>query len=225
MWYAKPRGAYNLTSDEAKANMGEIANYMLAHGYTPAAIAGVIGNSYGESGLNPWRWQSDTVNENAGYGLFQYTPASDYIDGCADVEGYAPNLSTTDQTDGAEASDGMAQVVVFDTNKLLKWVSTCWRPYWDEQEYSELYAMRQTILTNYGNGTRLSIEQFKTIDNVQYATFAFLACFEGPAVPNLQARVEYANIAYEYLFGETPPQPPSPSRKRMSIFMMIKYGL
>lgn len=226
MWYAKPRGAYNLTGDEAKANMAEIANYLLAQGYTSAAIAGVIGNVYGESGLNPWRWQSDTVNENAGYGLFQYTPASDYIDDCADVEGYAPNLSTTDQTDGAEPSDGIAQVVVFDTNKLSKWVSTCWRPYWDKQEYPELYAMRQTILTNYGNGTRLSIEQFKTIDNVQYATFAFLACFEGPAVPNLQVRVEYANIANEYLFGETPPpQPPTPSRKKMPLFMMVKYGL
>lgn len=214
MWYAKPRGAYKLTSDEAKANMVEISDYLLSQGYTPAAIAGVIGNSYGESGLNPWRWQSDTVNEKAGYGLFQYTPASGYIYECADVEGYAPNLSTAGQTEGAEASDGMAQVIVFDTNKLLKWVDTCWRPYWGEQEYSELYSMRQTILTNNGDGYSLSMEQFKTIENVEHATFAFLACFEGPAVPNLKPRVEYANIAYEYL-----------SKKKMPIFMMIKYGL
>lgn len=225
MWYAKPRGAYNLTSNEAKANMSEMAVYFLAHGYTHETIAGIIGNAYGESGLNPWRWQSDTFNKNSGYGLFQYTPASGYIDDCADVDGYAPNISTTAQTEGAEPSDGIAQVVVFDTNKLLKWVSTCWRPYWDEQEYSELYSMRQTILTNYGNGTRLTMSQFKTIDNVQYATFAFLACFEGPSVPNLQPRIEYANIAYEYLFGETPPQPPTPSRRKMPIYMMLKYGM
>lgn len=225
MWNAKPSGAYNLTSDEAKYNMIEIAAYLLTQGYTPAAVAGVIGNVYAESGLNPWRWQSDTANENAGYGLFQYTPAYGYIDECADVEWYAPNLSTTDQTEGAEASDGMAQVIVFDTNKLLKWVSTCWRSYWDEQEYSELYSMRQTILRESGDGSRLSMEQFKTIEYVKYATFAFLACFEGPAVPNLEARVQYANVAYVYLFGESPPQPPTPSRKKMPIFMMIKYGL
>lgn len=224
MWYAKPRGAYNLSSDEAKANMIEIAVYLLAKEYTPAAIAGVIGNAYGESGLNPWRWQSDTVNQNAGYGLFQYTPASDYINKCADVEGYAPNLSVTNQTEGAEASDGMAQVIVFDTNKLLKWVSTCWRPYWDKQTYSELYSMRQTILTNNGDGSHLTMEQFKAIEYIEHATFAFLACFEGPAIPNLQPRLDYANIAYEYLFGETPPTP-TPSRSKMPIYMMIKYGL
>lgn len=225
MWYAKPSGSYNLASDEAKGNMVEMADYLLAQGYKPAAVAGIIGNAYAESGLNPWRWQSDTVSIQAGYGLFQYTPASGYIDGCADVEWYSPNLSTSHQTEGAEAADGMAQVIVFDTNKLLKWVGTCWRPYWDKQKHSDLYTMRQTILTNNGDGTRLSMEQFKSIEYLEHSTFAFLACFEGPAVPNLQPRVEYSNIAYLYLFGEIPPQPPTPSRKKMPIIMMVKYGL
>ena len=39
----------------------------------------MMGNAYGESGWNPWRWQNDTYNVNNGYGLFQYTPASGYL--------------------------------------------------------------------------------------------------------------------------------------------------
>ena len=225
MWYAKPTGAYRLSTVEAKSNMTQISAYLSSKGYSHSAVCGVIGNAYAESGLNPWRWQSDVVNLSAGYGLFQFTPASGYIDGCADVNGYAPNLSTDAQTPGSTPSDGLSQLIVFDTNKLLKWVSTCWRSYWDKTKYAELYAMCQTILTNYGDGSRLSIEQFKAIDSVQYATLAFLACFEGPASPNLPPRVVYANTAYDYLYGSTPPQPGPSTMKKMPIFMMTKYGL
>ena len=74
-WYAKPSGAYGYNSVGGKENILEMNMFFNSRDYTLEAQAGIFGNVVGESGLNPWRWQSDTVNLSGGYGLFQYTPA------------------------------------------------------------------------------------------------------------------------------------------------------
>lgn len=222
-WHAKPSGGYTFSSTEGTDNVLAINGMLNARGYTLEAQAGIIGNVMGESALNPWRWQSDTVNYSAGYGLFQYTPARGYIDGAVDVQGYAPNLSTSGITSGANSADGGAQVIVFDENILGKWVGTCWRSYWDKTEYASIYADAQHILDVYGNGSYLSMAQFREIDSVYYATLAFLACFEGPAVPNLQRRYDNALTAYEMIGGDTPePEPPTPTKRKMPIYLYLK---
>lgn len=53
--------------------------YELNPEWTPEAISGILGNMYGESNLNPWRWQEDTTaaehgSDDWGYGLVQWTP-------------------------------------------------------------------------------------------------------------------------------------------------------
>lgn len=226
-WYAKPSGAYDHTGAEAKANIAEMNAFFNARGYTLESQAGIYGNVVGESGVNPWRWQSNNYNLSGGYGLFQYTPAREYIEDCTHIEHYAPNLSTTEVTDGASPEDGIAQCIVFDENTLGKWISTCWRTYWDKDTYADLYEMRTTILNKYGNGTNLTMSQFKAIDSVEHATFAFLACFEGPAVPNFSKRYGYASDIYPLLSGDTPvtPDQPTTKRKKLPIWMMIRYGL
>lgn len=45
---------------------------------TTEAIAGMLGNMQAESGINPGAWQGYTVNYNRGYGLVQWTPATNY---------------------------------------------------------------------------------------------------------------------------------------------------
>lgn len=225
-WHAKPSGPYGYSTVEGKENISEMNMFFNKRGYTLEAQAGIFGNVVGESGLNPWRWQSDTVNLSGGYGLFQYTPASGYINGASQLVHYAPNLSVTDVTAGASPEDGIAQCTAFADNILSKWTTSCWRPYWDKDTYADLYAVRNDILNIYGDGSRLTMSQFKSIDNVYYATFAFLACFEGPAVPNMGIRYEYASDIYKMLTGETPtpPEPPQTKRK-MPIWMMLRYGL
>lgn len=218
-WYAKPSGSYGYLSNEGKSNLFEMYDYFKANSYTDEAITGIIANATAESGLNPWRWQSDRYNLNGGYGLFQYTPASGYINGATDVQYYSPNLSVTQITDGATVYDGIAQMEVFHTNKLSKWSESCWRSYWDKNENADLYATRTIILDNYGNGNSLSMSQFASIDNVYYATFAFLACFEGPAVPNINKRYSYAKDIYKIITGETPPT----HRKKMPLWMYLRY--
>lgn len=224
-WFAKPYGAYGYNSIEGIANINEMYAFFNGRDYTLETICGVIGNSIAEGGLNPWRWQSDTVNLSAGYGLFQYTPASGYIDGCSDLAGYAPNFSVTETTEGANPSDGLAQCIAFAENTLGKWVSTCWRPYWDIDTYYDLYYTRQRILDTYGDGERITMEQFKGITSVYDATFVFLACFEGPAVPSMGTRFEYASAVYEAITGDTPDVPPTPTppkRKGLTIYMMLR---
>lgn len=216
-WNAKPSGSIGYSTTEGQENIAEINMFFNEREYTLEAQAGIIGNVIGESGLNPWRWQGDTYSLSGGYGLFQYTPASGYIDGCSHLEYYAPNLSTTSITSGADPTDGIAQLTAFADNTLSKWGSGCWRPYWNPSTYSELYALRRTILNTYGDGSSLTMEQFKNIDDVYSATFAFLACFEGPLVPNMDIRYEYASTVYEMLGGELKPR-----RKKMPIWMMLR---
>lgn len=220
-WYAKPSGAYYLNSNEAVSNIQEMNIFFNQHGYTLESQAGIIGNAYGESGLNPWRWQGDTVNLNGGYGLFQYTPASGYFSDASSLPNYAPNMSTTTITAGASASDGVAQMTLFNNNNPVRWLPSCWRTYWDKTQYAELYELRSQIISNYGSNDSLSLEQFKQIDDVYSATFAFLACFEGPAVPGLANRYDFAQEVYPLLSTETPIEP---TRKRkMPLWMYLRH--
>lgn len=206
-WHAKPSGPYSSDGQDGQDNMLEIYSYLYYLDYTDEAVGGVVGNVMAESGLNPWRWQSDTVNLNAGYGLFQYTPARGYIDGGVGLSNYSPNLSTTSITSGATPEDGIAQLEAFDTNLLGKWVPTCWRSYWSQIEYSQLYKERARILKQYGSNGRITMDQFKQIDILWDATFVFLACFEGPAKPTIDARYELATKAYVFITGHDPLPP------------------
>lgn len=200
-WNAKPSGGYGITSAEGLANVEQIDTYFSLEGFTAEAIAGICGNMYAESAFNPWRWEDDTVSYSYGYGLFQFTPASGYIPGCSNVSGYAPNLSTSSITAGALPSDGDAQLYVMRHDVLHKWKSTCWRTYWDVNQYPNERALRQYILDTWGNGSDITLDQFSQIDDIRSATFAFLACYEGPGAIHLAPRVANAEIIYPYLTG------------------------
>lgn len=204
-WHAKPSGAYGINSAEGLDNI-----YAMAACFPAATLeskAAIIGNSVHEGGLNPWRWQGDTYGRSRGYGLFQYTPASGYID----LSFATPNLSTTQITAGATPEDGETQCDVMATNYLGKWVSTCWRSYWSTATYADLYAYRTGVLNTWGNGSSISLAQFFQCSDVDAATFIFLACFEGPLVPNYGVRKSTAWDIYAILGGSpTPPTPPVP---------------
>ena len=219
-WYAKPSGAYGYASAEGQANISEINGFLNGENYLLTAQAGIMGNMVAESGLNPWRWQSESVNYSGGYGLFQFTPASGYLDGCRDVYGYAPNLSTSTRTHGAFPYDGWAQLIVFNDDLLGKWTPSCWRSYWSREEYEDLWEMREYILNTYGTGLSLSLEQYKTIDYVNLAAFAFLACYEGPLIPNLLPRETMANRIYTMITGERPPTPPKLKKDGFKVWQM-----
>ena len=212
MWYAKPSGGYETTSDEAKANMFEFKDSLISD-WTIYAIAGALGNIANESAFNPWRWQSDTVNYNAGYGLVQFTPAEDYINGYTN---YA-NLSTSVITAGASPNDGACQCDVLRNDSMGKWT--------DRSSYNLWYD-----LTSFS-----SFSSFKTVNNLYDATMAFLFNYEGnQAVQSMDEAIQRADFAIRYASASTcyeiitgsPPTPPVPSRTYENTLMKkyLKYG-
>lgn len=230
-WHGKPSGGYAVSSTEGTENIYEM-HYMLdAAGYTLESQAGVIGNVVNESALNVWRWQGDSVNMYyGGYGLFQYTASSSaatdrYIDVCSGLPYYAPNLSTSSITQGAQVTDAICQMNVFTSDYLNKWVSTVWRSYWPANQ--TLRNMVNNILATWGNGSTLSQYQFSQITSVSDAAVAFLGAFEGPAYPNYQVRINSANEVYQILQGAPPGPGPGPGPtptggRKMPVWMMLK---
>lgn len=189
-FYAKPSGGYAISSNEGTTNIKRIYDYLHSEGYADNCIVGILGNVYGESALNPWLWENNTVSYSNGYGLFQFTPASEYIN-ASWVPDWAPNESTSQQTAGADPDDALGQLYCLVNDTFGKWVPYCWRSYWSSTDYPDLYAKRGYILNTYGNGTTLSMDQFKMIYDYSDACFAFLACYEGPAIPNYLTRLGY----------------------------------
>lgn len=212
-WYAKPRGGYDANSSSGLSNIFAFRSALST--WTVEAVSGMLGNVQAESGLNPWRWQGDSYGTSRGYGLFQFTPASSYLA----LSGATPNLSTTSVTTGATPEDAERQIQAMRSDELGKWNSSAWRSYWDTTTYASLYAYRQQCLNDWGHGTGISIAEFADIQDVYAATFLFLACFEGPAVPNIDARNRNAANMYKILTGSEPappyvppdPEPPSPT--------------
>lgn len=226
-WHGKPSGGYLMSSTEGTENIFEMHYMFQSNGYTLECQAGIIGNVYNESALNVWRWQSDTVNQlYGGYGLFQYTASTSaatdrYIDVCSGLPYYAPNLSVSSVTAGALVTDAICQMNVFMTDYLAKWNPYIWRSYWPANQ--TLRNKVNAILSTWGNGTTLTMNQFKLINVIEDATIAFLGAFEGPAIPNYTARVQSANEAYQILQGSPPVPPPHPVHAgKMPIWMMLK---
>lgn len=68
-----------LTESEKGCNAAFIFNYLLGHGFTEQAACGVLGNIERESGVNPGVWQVWHNTTVCGYGLVQWSPASDFL--------------------------------------------------------------------------------------------------------------------------------------------------
>lgn len=200
---AQPSGGYTIGSDNWNENVTDLWSFCLAQGYSEEAFAGMMGNSQSEGGMNPWRWQGDTVNYSAGYGLFQYTPAKGYINQYGkDLLYYAPNLSVTSITAGAEPEDGYAQILAIVASG--KYGGGGKRDTWIAPYVSD-YASYKTL------------DGFKTCSDVEKATYLWLGYFECPGwwqngdnvAGNFKPRLDAANSVYGLITGTTP-TPPSP---------------
>ncbi len=198
-WSAKPSGGYGISSNEAIGNMQEIVN-LLGDSWTMEAICGMMGVMYGESGMNPWRWQSDAVDLTSsvkGYGLMQFTPAYGYINNYGvGIDYFAPNLSVTEVTSGAAPTDGRAQIYVIDNDVAGKFINrSSWCNYYDisgfyplstYKKQTDLYGCTVAWLFHYGGGANMS----ESVAALRY---------------------EYACTIYEQLTGYEPTTPDNSS--------------
>lgn len=74
-------GNFYLSETEMKNNAYVFYSTMFFKGFTLNSIAGMLGNAESESKINPGVWQDlDEGNYELGFGLFQWTPATNYTD-------------------------------------------------------------------------------------------------------------------------------------------------
>lgn len=70
-----------LGESQMRENALEFSAFLSARGWTLNAIAGTLGNIESESTVNPGIWQNlNYGNYSGGYGLVQWTPATNYTD-------------------------------------------------------------------------------------------------------------------------------------------------
>lgn len=217
MWHAKRTGGYSYPEQEYIDNVWE-AYYLLSDASTTTplsgdawslyAICGMLGNATAESGLNPWRW-----NSIGAYGLVQFYPSTYYIGGRGvGKSGYAPSTSPSASGDGANASDGKAQLLVVDDPSGTKYI-------YNQQRADKARDLDWSVLE------WNSINAYKMCDSLEEATQAFLLFYEYPTTDLNELRAEYntrkgyADTVYQILTG-TPPIPPTPtSRGKMPLYM------
>lgn len=208
MWHAKATGGYTRDSTEGQDNVREMATVLLGQGWTLPAIAAMLGNGAGESGLNPWRWESDDILEstdsynidtamNHGYGLFGFTPAGRYIhDTWAMAQtNYGPNFSDIPGI----PEDGACQMGFFSREVQPNWTSGLYSYYADDfagigVDINDFYWMD---FSDFIAGT----------DTIENLTGAFELKYEKPAdwaaASSYQYRVDSANYWLAWLQGQS----------------------
>lgn len=103
-----------LSAAQVNVNATYIAHFFTVEGWSMNAIAGILGNMQAESGLNPGRWQSDNVgNYSGGYGLVQWTPATNYTNWC----------TATGYSDPSEMDNNLVRII-YELAHGLQWIAT-----------------------------------------------------------------------------------------------------
>lgn len=88
-------GNYYLNLSQMQVNAKAFDNilYQVGFTWTDNAIAALLGNAQQESTINPGIWQNlDTSNPELGFGLFQWTPSTNYTDWCVQNNYVAGNM-------------------------------------------------------------------------------------------------------------------------------------
>ena len=131
-WHVKRYGGWTYEETEGLDNAHMMFDDCVADGWSKPAIAAMLGNGAGESGLNPWRWEGDNIIASTdttamwdlshGYGLFQFTPSGKYL-----TSSYAQSFATFGPNYSDIAGnplDGYAQMHFFTNLVPNDWLNT-----------------------------------------------------------------------------------------------------
>ena len=103
-----------LTETEMRVNANYIYSELSNAGWTANSISAILGNLQAESSINPGRWQGDNVgNYDNGYGLVQWTPATNYTDWCLG-QGF---------NDPSEMDANLSRIL-YEVENGLQWIPT-----------------------------------------------------------------------------------------------------
>lgn len=101
-----------LNMEEMTINAEYILSYLLGAGWTKESICGMLGNMQSESSINPGIWQGlDEGNMSLGFGLVQWTPASNYI-----------NWANSEGLDYKEMDSNLARIE-YEVKNNIQWIN------------------------------------------------------------------------------------------------------
>lgn len=169
-----------LSQQEMEINAIYICSFFLNQGWSINAIAGTLGNMQAESSLNPGIWQSNNIgNTSGGYGLVQWTPASNYFNWC--------NASSI--SDPSEMDSNLTRIM-YEKDHNLQYYPTDTYPlsfaeYSVSKESPEYLA--SAFLKNY---ERAGIEVEETRRSNARAWFEFL---QSGVIPDIPAPIPSSN--------------------------------
>ena len=197
---------------------------MLDFGWTLEACCGMLGNIAGEGGLNPWRYEGDTIltysqaaSANSGMGLIGWTPCAKYTvpDSSwfpwdrSTFDGYGPNFADR----AGNIRDGNAQTELI--GRCMTGVGN--GNFWVRGR-SDIF----------GNVHNMRADEYIVLTDVQTAAVEFLWCAEyprsiiPPADPTATEtrRKQYALNWYQHLIdiGFTP------SHEGLPIWLLAKIS-
>lgn len=158
-----------LTEEESRKNWLAFWQFFKAKGWTANAVAGILGNSYFESTVNPNRWEGDVPFAepvaSRGYGIVQWTPWTKIIDWLKE-KAYYPDVSKFGQ--------GECERIQWEMENNQQWIATATYP----ESFRDFSVSTKDPYT-------LAIE--------------FLANYERPADPNQPQRGTKAREIYDYI--------------------------
>ena len=162
------------SADNGSNNSEKVWNYFKAKGFSPASIAGILGNMYQESGVNPKSIQGNGKGPAAG--IFQWENYNTKSARWANLKKFADKKN-------ADWKD--LQVQLDYASKEMP----------DQNHY---FTLDQDIHDIDGkdyhtDGLKGGFKDYTKMDNVKDATIRFEAAFERAGKPNIKRRVDYAN--------------------------------
>lgn len=166
-WSAKETGPFitwdsNLNVISNAEADGNIISAWLVYqelGWSMEAVAAVLGVQCYESGLNPWRWQSDQVLSSTdtvgqastvhGYGLNQFTPFNTYKQG---AQGYFPSYAPhfSDVAGSPDDGDSQCRFVHKACTQLGYYFKWSWGDY-SVYPYMDFETFHTTNVTDFEN--------------------------------------------------------------------------
>ena len=102
-----------LSRAEMEGNAEFIAAYFYGNGWSPSAVAAMLGNMESESTINPGIYENlDASSDTNGFGLVQWTPNTKYKE-WADANGYA-----------YDDINGQVARIKYELENGLQWIPT-----------------------------------------------------------------------------------------------------
>lgn len=154
-------------------NMNLVYDYFIGKGWTPNAIAGMLGNMMVESTVNPWLFQNHNLDwnnvpailtDNGGMGLTQWTPCRKYYNWTLD-EGKDPKSGYT-----------MCDRIKYEQDNNLQW---------------SLDNIAHYTWSDYVSAT----------DPPQYLARVFVWAYERPTDPDVVQRQRNAQWCFDNIHG------------------------